>query len=735
MRILFFCCFRNSSFLSFPCRTNTPKKKGKVVGDHTRVVPTGSAKPPKSQGLKRKRNEVVKTTVRKEVETTAGDCSTVVVDTSPPPAPQKRKRTSKAWDEFEEIFVNGVVVSGKCKHCPSILGAKSENGTSSLTKHLKSCFAYQRTQKKVDQMFLKASELEDGDVAAYNFKFIPEVTRDLIARMIILHELPFYMVEYVLFGMVLSSLQPNFKLVKRTTAKTDCMKVYNYEKKLLYETFSKVQSRISLTTDMWTCNSQNKGYMALTTHYIDEEWRVQKRILSFSLVDGQHTGANIAKVLMDKLLEWNIDRKIGSITLDNASTNEVVVDELVNQLKPGNGLLLDGELFQVRCSAHLIAIIVDFGMKEIKEEIQKVRNSVKFIRDSPQRQRKFEEVCLQVNAPKKKLVQDVDTRWNSTYTMLETALSFREAFERYGKFEPDFLKVAPGEEDWNNASSLSICLKVFYDITVLFSGTKYLTVNRYFDVACCLYIEIHEWCNSEDKLISKMTWNMMERFEKYWEITSPTFAIASILDPRFKMKSVSFYFPQLYADNSEREELKVKELLKRLYNEYATRYASSAHVYSGGIPTNDVNIHRPVSTSSSGTLSCQSSFTSKRNSFTTYLEESSQNAVVLTDLEQYLIDDALPISKGSGVNDDSFDVLGWWKFYERKYPIVALMARDILAIPASSVASESVFSTSGRVVDKFRSSMLPETIEALICGQDWIRSGLESKLSFSNYLC
>lgn len=121
-----------------------------------------------------------------------------------------------------------------------------------------------------------------------------------------------------------------------------------------------MESRISLTTDMWTCNSQNKGYMALTAHYIDDQWRVQKRILSFSIVDGKHTGANIAKVLLDKLLDWNIDRKIGSITLDKASTNEVVVSELIDKLKPNNGLLLDGELFQVRCSAHVIAIIVDY---------------------------------------------------------------------------------------------------------------------------------------------------------------------------------------------------------------------------------------------------------------------------------------------------------------------------------------------------------------------------------------
>ncbi|KAI3956738.1 hypothetical protein MKW92_053397, partial [Papaver armeniacum] len=82
-------------------------------------------------------------------------------------------------------------------------------------------------------------------------------------------------------------------------------------------------------------------------------------------------------------------------------------------------------------------------------------------------------------------------------------------------------------------------------------------------------------------------------------------------------------------------------------------------------------------------------------------------------------------SSAINLNDSSFDVLGWWKFHGPVYLIVALIARDTLAIPASSVASKSVFSTSGRVVNKFCSSMLPGTIEALICAQDWIRSALK----------
>ena len=57
-----------------------------------------------------------------------------------------------------------------------------------------------------------------------------------------------------------------------------------------------------------------------------------------------------------------------------------------------------------------------------------------------------------------------------------------------------------------------------------------------------------------------------------------------------------------------------------------------------------------------------------------------------------------------------------------KYPILSCVARDVFAIPVSNVASESAFSTGGRVLEPFRSLLLPDTVQPFICTQNWVRS-------------
>src|SRR6185369_15864345 len=76
-----------------------------------------------------------------------------------------------------------------------------------------------------------------------------------------------------------------------------------------------------------------------------------------------------------------------------------------------------------------------------------------------------------------------------------------------------------------------------------------------------------------------------------------------------------------------------------------------------------------------------------------------------------------------------FDILTWWKGQSTRFPILSSLARDVLAIPISTVASESAFSTGGRILDDFRSSITPFMIEALVCTQNWLRRGTPINLT------
>ena len=87
---------------------------------------------------------------------------------------------------------------------------------------------------------------------------------------------------------------------------------------------------------------------------------------------------------------------------------------------------------------------------------------------------------------------------------------------------------------------------------------------------------------------------------------------------------------------------------------------------------------------------------------------------VKSELDKYLLEDQEPES-------GDFDILSWWKVNSPRFPVLSQLARDVLAIPMSSVASECAFSTGGRILDSFRSSLTPKCVQCLICVQDWLR--------------
>ncbi|XP_042486874.1 zinc finger BED domain-containing protein RICESLEEPER 3-like [Macadamia integrifolia] len=254
--------------------------------------------------------------------------------------PRNRKKTSIVWKEFINIPKDKNPDGrqrAKCKACGNIyLADSSINGTGSLRRHLKSCL--KRKNNDVAQMLVGGG---DGNVALKTKRIDADVVRDMITTLIVRHELPLVFVEYEEFRALISYLYPQFSPISRNTQMADILKLHTRESKRIKDFLSSFNGRMSLTTDLWTFVTTD-SYISLTCHYIDTEWVLHKKLLKFCIMPPPHTGANICEIASNMLLDWGIEKKLFSITLDNAGANLCFIEHLKKILVLKKALLCSG---------------------------------------------------------------------------------------------------------------------------------------------------------------------------------------------------------------------------------------------------------------------------------------------------------------------------------------------------------------------------------------------------------
>ena len=201
---------------------------------------------------------------------------------------------------------------------------------------------------------------------------------------------------------------------------------------------------------------------------------------------------------------------------------------------------------------------------------------------------------------------------------------------------------------------------------------------------------------------------MDKKFDKYWNGNyNMLLPICSILDPRKKLDLLDFFYEKVCSNfiDIEISTNMVKEWLHKYFRKYEEV-----------IRRNETNVVSQTAQSTSMVNRSPVLVLGKRRleqEFAEYRNRRRGTRIEKSELDAYL--EEPPVRP-----DERFEILTWWKTNSNKYPVLSAMARDFLAIPLSTVSSESAFSLSGRILSDNRSSMKSETLQALVCCKDWL---------------
>nr|GEU70033.1 zinc finger BED domain-containing protein DAYSLEEPER-like [Tanacetum cinerariifolium] len=626
------------------------------------------------------------------------------------PPSKRRKKKSIVWEYFTIETVSAGCRRACCKECKQSFAYSTGSkvaGTSHLKRHIANG-GCPHVLKNLHQdpltpltPFSEPSQIANNSACPttdthkrrYRTASVPYAAfdsdrcRQEIAHMIIMHDYPLHIVEHPWFMAFLRNLQPSFDVVNFSTVQGDCIATYLGEKQRVQSLIEGMPGRMCLTLDLWT-SCQTTGYVFVTGQFVDSEWKIHRKLLNVVMEPYPESDSAFSHAVSACLSDWNMEGRLFSLTI-NQPLSQVGTESLRSLLSGKNQQILGGQLLLTHCLARSLSSIAQEAFNASQETVKKVRDCVKYVKTSEALEEKFLELMQQLQVPSMKtLALDDQTRWNTTYEMLLAASESKEVFSCLDTSDPDYSK-GPTVEEWKHVENLCTCLKLLFETANLLTSSTIPTTNTFFHEAWKIQLELARAATSEDPTISTIAKPMQAKFDAYWKSCCLILAIAVVMDPRFKMKLIEFTFSKIYGEDAASFINLVDEGIHQIFLEYV-----------GGIEGNVIQ---------------EDAAGLELTDFDMYIMETTSQQSK-SELDQYLEESLLP-------RVHEFDVVGWWKLNKVKYPTLSKMARDILTVPVSTVVPDLVFDTERKEMDKYRCSLRPETVEAIVCAKDWLGSG------------
>jgi hypothetical protein len=505
----------------------------------------------------------------------------------------------------------------------------------------------------------------------------------------------------------------------RHTLRDRIMQEFSIQRNKLKSELTLTCKTISLSLDVWT--SQNQlPILGIIGHWLTDEFEYRERLLEFAELQGIHSGENLAGVVENMLIELSLEDKLVSITGDNASNNEAMASELFFSLsdRPREQDAMPAPLYRgldsyIRCLAHVLNLIVKDILHALgsgtmeqaqatcdhlqngnsitkQSAIGRLRILALWINRSPQRRQKWKEICRLNNLPDKFVEYDITTRWNSTFRMIDDGLKSRRQVNKFLNLQEELPPFTP--EDWSRLDQIHGVLHKFNEFTLFVSKR-----NPQISLAVPIYYELHEllddvsegngdFANLDRDIIAAVK-EGMKKYEKYYSIMDDcdTYYTALVLDPRVKGELILRELQDGNAGTMILETIRTK-----LHQLYA---ASNSEHYA---------------------MASRQSSPKHSDVESRMLRKLQARDSPVSDIDKYFDTPPISVTDTTGRNW----LCNWWKMHKGEYPRMAAAARDYLAIPASEVAVERVFSTARDVLGIRRHSLKGDTIRMLMLIRD-----------------
>ncbi|TFY67078.1 hypothetical protein EVJ58_g1873 [Rhodofomes roseus] len=653
------------------------------------------------------------------------------------------------------------------------LDKQDRNSTSNLRKHTKKCFgeealasadAIGSAAKARDgvKAYMRSGDLTvafartgKGPVTYSVRQHTKNETRAEIVRWVAESLRPFSIVEDRAFQALMKTGRPEYYLPSRWTVARDVQNVFKNTRTRIASMLQEYQGELNFATDCWT-SPNHKAMVAFSVHF-EIDGAPCRMVLDVIELARSHSGVNLAAAFADLVKDLGIDTKMLAVTADNATANDVMIDELDELIDD-----FRGQRARVRCFDHILNLVVktllkqfdttrrrrngnDDGLDAAEAALQELTEGMADIEDDDdvdewdldavdledddvdgwvdeQQNMTAEEVAeLDATTRPVKLVLAKSLR-KFAFSVIHSPTKLLPAWS--SKLEQNDLPQENMPRDvrtrWNSTYMMLQFALEYRDAINALTGDRAMDLRR-------MELDDGEW-----KIVSqlcdvlKIFWDATQFFSRATPNLAMVIPVMDHLDEHLTNYSLkASVLPSIRAAvglakktlnryYGKTDESDTYRIAMVLHPRYKLRYFENARWQEGWINTAEELVRDEYADWRSRHAAMMKEIKKSKNIFDNLPALAPPKpAKVADELVAYLASDVEAVQ----------DPVRWWYEHRRTYPNLSWMAISYLTIPATSADVERIFSRGRLVLPHIRNGMSAQSIRAVLCLGDWSKLG------------